>query len=104
MVAGGKKNRAKNLNLSLSLRNKKKIKIKFAVALEKNLHTGQFGAAQHSRHIDRKLYKMRELRGAGIVTVKYVPTDDNTADLFTKVLTRQPFDKHRRRVMNLTDK
>ena len=61
-------------------------------------------AAQHSRHIDRKLYKMRELRGAGIVTVKYVPTDDNTADLFTKVLTRQPFEKHRRRVMNLTDK
>ena len=52
----------------------------------------------------RKLYKMRELRGAGIVTVKYVPTDDNTADLFTKVLTRQPFEKHRRRVMNLTDK
>ena len=44
---------------------------------------------------------MRELRGAGIVTVKY---DDNTADLFTKVLTRQPFEKHRRRVMNLTDK
>ena len=38
------------------------------------------------------------------MTVKYVPTDDNTADLFTKVLTRQPFEKHRRRVMNLTDK
>ena len=53
------------------------------------------------RYIDRK---MRELRGAEIVTVKYVPTDDNTADLFTKVLTRQPFEKHRRRVMNLTDK
>ena len=35
---------------------------------------------------------MRALRGAGIVTVKYVPTDDNTADLFTKVLTRQPFE------------
>ena len=56
----------------------------------------RFGAAQHSRHIDRKLYQMRELRGAGIVTIKYVPTDDNTADLFTKVLTRQPFEKHRR--------
>ena len=39
MVAGGKKNRAKNL--SLSLRNKKKIKIKIAVALEKNLGTAQ---------------------------------------------------------------
>ena len=64
----------------------------------------RFTSAQNTKHIDRKLYKMRELRGAGIVTVKYVPTDDNTADLFTKVLTRQPFEKHRRRVMNLTDK
>ena len=45
---------------------------------------------------------MRELRGKEVVTVKYVPTDDNPADLFTKVLTRQPFEKHRRKVMNIT--
>ena len=62
----------------------------------------RYTSAQHSRHIDRKLYKMRELRGAGVVTVKYVPTADNTADLFTKVLSRQPFEKHRRKVMNIT--
>ena len=43
---------------------------------------------------------MRELRGAGRVTVKYVPTGDNTADLFTKVLNRQPFEKHRKSVFN----
>ena len=47
------------------------------------------------------MYKMRELRGAALVTVKYVPTDDNTADLFTKILSRQPFEKHRRTVLNL---
>jgi hypothetical protein len=61
----------------------------------------RFTSAQHSRHIDRKLYKMRELRGAAKVTVRYVPTDDNTADLFTKILSRQPFEKHRRTVLNL---
>ena len=61
----------------------------------------RFTSAQHSRHIDRKLYKMREMRGAGRVTVKYVPTDDNTADIFTKVLSRQPFEKHRRTLLNL---
>ena len=61
----------------------------------------RFTSAQHSRHIDRKLYKMRELRSAGRVTVKYVPTDDNTADIFTKVLSRQPFEKHRRALLNL---
>ena len=44
---------------------------------------------------------MRELRGAGVVTVKYVPTDENTADLFTKILGRQPFEKHRKVVLKL---
>ena len=54
-----------------------------------------------SRHIERKLYKMRELRGAGVVTVKYLQTAENTADIFTKVLQRQPFEKHRKVVLNL---
>ena len=61
----------------------------------------RYTSAQHSRHIDRKLYKMREMRGKGLVNVRYVPTDDNTADIFTKVLKRQPFEKHRRTVLNL---
>ena len=61
----------------------------------------RFTSAQHSRHIDRKMFKMRELNGAGTVKVKYVHTDQNTADIFTKVLGRQPFEKHRSVVMNL---
>ena len=44
---------------------------------------------------------MRELRGAGKVVVKYIETTKNTADLFTKVLPRAPFEEHRRTVMNL---
>ena len=44
---------------------------------------------------------MRELRGAGEVVVNYVPTDDNPADLFIKILSRQPFEKHRNTVLNL---
>ena len=54
-------------------------------------------SAQRSRHIERKLYKMRELRGAGLVTVKYLETAENTADLIhhkgAKVLQRQPFER-----------
>ena len=61
----------------------------------------RFTSAQNSRHIDRKLFKMRELRGAGRVNVKHVSTDKNPADLFTKVLGRQTFEKHRRSVLNL---
>ena len=44
---------------------------------------------------------MRELRGAGLVTVRHIPGETNPADLFTKVLTRQPFEKHRKVVLNL---
>ena len=61
----------------------------------------RFTSAQHTRHIDRKLFKMRELRGARLVEVKHLGTDENSADMFTKVLTRQPFEKHRKYVMNL---
>ena len=61
----------------------------------------RYTSAQHSRHIDRKLFKMREMRGAGQVQVRYVPTNDNTSDIFTKILARQLFEKHRRTVLNL---
>ena len=61
----------------------------------------RFTSAQNSRHIDRKLFKMRELRGAGQVTVAHIPTDQNPADLYTKILSWQPFEKHRKTVLNL---
>eukprot|EP00966_Prymnesium_polylepis_P255922 5912093-Prymnesium_polylepis.1 len=54
----------------------------------------RFTSAQNSRHVDRKLFKMREMRGAGTVTVELVPTAINPADIFTKILSRQVFEKH----------
>jgi hypothetical protein len=60
----------------------------------------RFTSSAHSRHVDRKMFKMRELRGAGKVTVRHIPGDSNCADLFTKILTRQPFEKHRKVVLN----
>ena len=63
----------------------------------------RYSSAQHSRHVDRKLFKMRELRGAEVVTVDYVPTDKNPADIFTKVVGPQVFRRHRKTVLNLTD-
>ena len=44
---------------------------------------------------------LTELRGAGMVQVTHIPTDQNPADLFTKILGRQPFEKHRKVVLNL---
>eukprot|EP00327_Prymnesium_parvum_P001829 CAMPEP_0182840862 /NCGR_PEP_ID=MMETSP0006_2-20121128/24704_1 /TAXON_ID=97485 /ORGANISM="Prymnesium parvum, Strain Texoma1" /LENGTH=134 /DNA_ID=CAMNT_0024970263 /DNA_START=154 /DNA_END=558 /DNA_ORIENTATION=+ len=60
----------------------------------------RFTSAQNSRHVDRKMFKMRELRGAGTVTVRHIPTEQNPADLFTKVLSKLTFEKHRRTVLN----
>ena len=64
----------------------------------------RYTSAQNSRHVDRKLFKMREMRGAGIVTVELIPTALNPADLFTKILSRpRRFEKHRKTVLNLSD-
>jgi len=61
----------------------------------------RFTSAQNTKHIDRKLYKMRELRGSGVVQVRHISGELNPADLFTKVLARDPFEKHRKFVLNL---
>ena len=61
----------------------------------------RFTSASNSRHVDRKMFKMRELRGAATVQLRHIPGDTNPADLFTKILKRQPFEKHRKFVLNL---
>ena len=45
--------------------------------------------------------RMRELRGQGVVQVLEVSTDDNPADLFTKVLKGSALIKHRKTCVNL---
>eukprot|EP00966_Prymnesium_polylepis_P172177 3981178-Prymnesium_polylepis.1 len=42
------------------------------------------------------------MRGAGIVTVELVPTAINPTGLFTKILSPQVFEKHRKTVLNLS--
>ena len=43
------------------------------------------------------MFKMRKLRGRGLVAVRWIPTDD----LWTKILDGQPFKKFRRLVLCL---
>ena len=56
---------------------------------------------QNSRHVERKAWKMRELQRAGKVRVKLIPTAENDADMFTKVLDNKTLQRHRATVMNL---
>ena len=59
------------------------------------------GPAAGSRHFERKTFKMRELRGKGVVKVVKIPTEDNEADIFTKPLDRATFERHRDKLMNV---
>ena len=44
--------------------------------------------AKSSRHVKRRLKSVRKLRNSGVISVTYIQTDKNLADLFTKVLSR----------------
>ena len=56
---------------------------------------------KNSRHVERKVFKMRELSHAGHVKVIHVPTEDNWADIFTKPLDNATFTKHRDTILNI---
>ena len=55
----------------------------------------------NSRHIERKAFKMKELRHRKIAKVTLIPTAENSADLLTKALDTATFKKHRAAIMNL---
>ena len=60
-----------------------------------------FISSRQTRHIKRRELIVREREDEGTLVVTKVPTEDNLADMFTKVLDRIPFVKLRRLVMNL---
>ena len=55
----------------------------------------------NSRHVERKVFRMRELNHEGKVRVTLVPTADNYSDLLTKALPTDVFHKHRSSIFNL---
>ena len=70
---------------------------KGAIELSKDLKS-----CQRSRHVERRYLKLRELVTSGDIEVKYVPTEDNPADVMTKSsLSVASFAKHTKTNMNL---
>ena len=57
-------------------------------------------AGKHSRHVERKVYKMRELKRRGTVKLIHVRTAEMSADLLTKPLDDATFQRHRNTIMN----
>ena len=52
-----------------------------------------------SRHIERRYLKMQEWVAEGKIKVKYIKTDENRADMFTKPLDRATFEGHAAGIM-----
>ena len=44
--------------------------------------------AKSSRHVKRRLNSIRKMRNSGVISVTYIQTDKNLANLFTKGLSR----------------
>lgn len=56
---------------------------------------------RHSRHIERKYFKMRELHHDGTVKLVLILTAEMAADMMTKSMDDKTFERHRCEVMNL---
>ena len=50
---------------------------------------------QRTKHIDVAYHFSRERAECGDVTIRYIATRDQVADSMTKVLPREPFERHR---------
>ena len=59
-------------------------------------------SCHRSRHVDRRYFKVRELVAKGSISVEHINTHDNPADLLTKPLEYDKFEKHRCTLMNAT--
>lgn len=46
-----------------------------------------------TKHIELHYHEIRHVVNKGIVEVKYVPTDEQVADIFTKALPKAKFEK-----------
>ena len=57
-------------------------------------------SCHRSRHVDRRYFKVRELVAEGHLSVEHIDTKENSADLLTKALSREVYNKHRSRLFN----
>ena len=66
-----------------------------AIAMSKN-----YISNSKTKHIERRHLKVRELTEQFIVRPEFVPTDENVADIMTKPLGKNKFEKFRRMLLN----
>jgi hypothetical protein len=47
-----------------------------------------------TRHVDVRMYFLRELKDDGLLIIRHISGDDNDTDIFTKYTTAAVFNKH----------
>ena len=57
-----------------------------------------------NKHIMNRYYFVKDYYKKGIINLKYIPTKDNLADIFTKPLKREIFENIRNRIMGIKTK
>ena len=64
-----------------------------AIFLVKNRNT-----SERTRHIDARFHYIRDLVDEGLVKISFVKSEHNVADIFTKNLGDDAFNKHKKRL------
>ena len=49
----------------------------------------------NSKHVDVRYHFLRELAASGDISVQYLRTEDQLADILTKAIGRESFERHR---------
>ena len=75
------------------------LKVNLPMVLETNNKAfvdlvNNWAAAGRTRHAQCKLNFMRELKAENVLEVVWIPTDENSSDMFTKNLGGKLFEKH----------
>ena len=52
-------------------------------------------SSSNSKHIDVRYHFLRELAASGDISVQYLRTEDQHADILTKAIGRESFERHR---------
>lgn len=60
------------------------------------IHALKFWDMKRLKHVDIKYNFVKELNGEGVISVVFIPTAEQTADLFTKGLPLESFVRHRK--------
>ena len=80
------------------------LKVELPMVLEIDYKGGKdyidkWGVGGRMRHVQTRFHFLRELKEKEIIKIKWISTDENTADIFMKNLSGPMFEKHARTVI-----